>query len=59
MGTFRVPLYTMDDGVRGFPTFLKNSFIGNASQELKAGLLHASIMTRKEIEVAEAIAISG
>jgi len=59
MGTFRVPLYTMHDGVKGFPTFLKNSFIGNAFQELKAGLLHASIMSRVEIEKAESIVISG
>lgn len=58
MGTFRVPLYTMEDGVRGFPTFLKNSFIGNACQELKAGLLHSSILSKEEIEAAEAIAIS-
>ncbi|XP_034243642.1 U8 snoRNA-decapping enzyme-like [Thrips palmi] len=58
MGTFRVPLYTMHDGVRGFPTFLKNSFIGNACQELKAGLLHAAILSKEEIGAAEAVVIS-
>lgn len=58
MGTFRVPLYTMFDGVRGFPTFLRNSFVGNAYQQLKAGLLHASIMTKEEIETAEAVSQS-
>ncbi len=55
MGTFRVPLYTMSDGQRGFPTFLRNSFVGNAYQQLRIGLLKASIMSEEEIRTAEAV----
>ncbi|KAK3927760.1 U8 snoRNA-decapping enzyme [Frankliniella fusca] len=55
MGTFRVPLYTMSDGHRGFPTFLRNSFVGNAYQQLRRGLLEASIMSEEEIRAAEAV----
>lgn len=59
MGTIRVPLFTWLDGVGGFPTFLKNSFIGIAAEELKDGLMHALIMSKLEIEAAEAIAFGG
>ncbi|KAE8741162.1 hypothetical protein FOCC_FOCC013325 [Frankliniella occidentalis] len=55
MGTFRVPLYTMSDGQRGFPTFLRNSFVGNAYHQLRRGLLQSSIMSEEEIRTAEAI----
>lgn len=58
MGTFRVPLYTMSDGVRGFPTFLRNSFVGNSCRQLLTGLRHASIMSEEEIKCAQAIAKS-
>ena len=54
MGIFRVPLYTMSDGLRGFPTFLQNSFVGNAYQQLKAGLLGSEILNKEEFRAAEA-----
>ncbi|XP_003781911.1 U8 snoRNA-decapping enzyme [Otolemur garnettii] len=34
MGLVRVPLYTLRDGVGGLPTFLENSFIGAAREQL-------------------------
>lgn len=52
MGLIRVPLYTMDDGFRGFPAFLTNHFVGNAKQQLLHGLVKAGIMTQEEINKA-------
>ncbi|OXA52844.1 U8 snoRNA-decapping enzyme isoform X1 [Folsomia candida] len=43
MGHIRVPLYTMDDGKRGYPEFLKNNFIGQAKAQLIRGLSHINI----------------
>uniref|UniRef100_A0A2K6EY25 U8 snoRNA-decapping enzyme n=1 Tax=Propithecus coquereli TaxID=379532 RepID=A0A2K6EY25_PROCO len=34
LGLVRVPLYTLRDGVGGLPTFLENSFIGAAREQL-------------------------
>lgn len=53
LGTLRVPLYTMGDGFRGFPTFLTNSFIGNARLQLLYSLKHLKILTDEEIKMAE------
>lgn len=53
LGTVRVPLYTMGDGFRGFPTFLTNSFIGNARLQLLYSLKHLNILTDEEIKMAE------
>ncbi|XP_076468899.1 U8 snoRNA-decapping enzyme-like [Babylonia areolata] len=50
MGCIRVPLYTMPDGLRGFPAFLANQFIGNARHQLLTGLSHCKIMTQEEIQ---------
>ncbi|XP_058513081.1 U8 snoRNA-decapping enzyme-like [Ochotona princeps] len=38
LGLVRVPLYTLRDGVGGLPTFLKNSFIGTAREQLQEAL---------------------
>lgn len=59
MGMFRVPLYTMSDGCRGFPTFIKHSFVGSAYAQLRRGLLHAGIMSEDEIKAAEAVSCTG
>lgn len=53
LGTVRVPLYTMGDGFRGFPTFLTNAFIGNARLQLLYALKHFNILTDEEIRTAE------
>ncbi|XP_065223969.1 U8 snoRNA-decapping enzyme-like [Planococcus citri] len=50
LGNIRVPLYTMGDGVRGFPVFLRNQFIGNARQQLLYTLEKYGIMKKDEIE---------
>uniref|UniRef100_A0A8I5YL66 U8 snoRNA-decapping enzyme n=1 Tax=Pongo abelii TaxID=9601 RepID=A0A8I5YL66_PONAB len=38
LGLVRVPLYTLRDGVGGLPTFLENSFIGSAREQLLEAL---------------------
>ncbi|XP_075820918.1 U8 snoRNA-decapping enzyme-like [Microtus pennsylvanicus] len=38
LGLVRVPLYILRDGVGGLPTFLENSFIGAAREQLLAAL---------------------
>ncbi|KAL1115065.1 hypothetical protein AAG570_007096 [Ranatra chinensis] len=52
LGTVRVPLFTMSDGYRGFPSFLRNQFIGNSRQQLLHGLVAKGIMTKEEIREA-------
>ncbi|KAK7101955.1 U8 snoRNA-decapping enzyme-like [Littorina saxatilis] len=52
MGIIRVPLFTMSDGLRGLPAFLSNQFIGNARNQLLAGLKHTQLLKREEIEKA-------
>ncbi len=52
MGNFRVPLFTLQDGFRGFPQFLTNSFAGSSREQLLIGLRKTGIMTQSEIEVA-------
>lgn len=47
-----MPLFTMSDGVRGFPAFLANKFAGNARSELLLGLLKTNILTRDEVSIA-------
>ncbi|CAL1527083.1 unnamed protein product [Lymnaea stagnalis] len=51
-GIVRVPLFTMGDGVRGFPAYLANQFAGNARSELIKGLLAAQLFSEKEMSVA-------
>nr|CAD7449427.1 unnamed protein product [Timema bartmani] len=53
LGTFRVPLYTMGDGYRGFPAFLANNFAGNSKQQLTYSLVHLGIMSAQEIDESE------
>lgn len=38
LGLVRVPLYILRDGVGGLPTFLENSFIGVAREQLLEAL---------------------
>uniref|UniRef100_A0A1B6F6U7 U8 snoRNA-decapping enzyme n=2 Tax=Cuerna arida TaxID=1464854 RepID=A0A1B6F6U7_9HEMI len=52
LGTVRVPLYTMGDGYRGFPTFLSNAFIGNSRVQLLHCLRQLEILTPEEIQLA-------
>ncbi|KER19651.1 hypothetical protein T265_11637 [Opisthorchis viverrini] len=49
MGVVRVPIYTMEEGFRGLPAFLTNSFAGNAKLQLLSGLLVSSILSWEEI----------
>ena len=51
-GVVRVPLFTMGDGIRGFPAFLANHFAGNAREELLMALSHCGILTVSEIQTA-------
>uniref|UniRef100_A0A2C9KL81 U8 snoRNA-decapping enzyme n=1 Tax=Biomphalaria glabrata TaxID=6526 RepID=A0A2C9KL81_BIOGL len=51
-GIVRVPLFTMGDGVRGFPAFLANQFAGNARAELIHGLLEAKLFSESEMGTA-------
>lgn len=39
-----MPLYTLQDGVGGFPTFLENSFIGVAREQLLEALQDLGIL---------------
>ncbi len=49
MGTIRIPLYTMGDGYRGLPVFLKHQFIGNAKEQLLYTIKMRNLMTEDEI----------
>lgn len=48
-GTLRVPLFTMEDGFRGLPAFLCNTFAGNAGDQLLIFLASTKIMTVEEL----------
>ncbi|GFS15315.1 U8 snoRNA-decapping enzyme [Elysia marginata] len=52
LGIIRVPLFTMGDGLRGFPAFLTNHFAGNARSELITGLMAAKLLTQDEMDKA-------
>lgn len=52
-GLTRVPLYTMDDGFRGFPVFLNNAFVGNSKEQLLGALSMLDIMTAEEISTVQ------
>jgi U8 snoRNA-decapping enzyme len=52
MGILRVPLYTMNDGYRGFPAFLNQNFIQCSRQQLIQGLEVKKILTKNEIDEA-------
>lgn len=51
-GIIRVPLFTMGDGLRGFPAFLANQFAGHSRCELILGLLTAKLFTENEMAIA-------
>jgi len=42
----------MDDGDRGFPTFLAGKFIGNSKQQLITTILKRKIMSPEAVEKA-------
>ncbi|XP_055467897.1 U8 snoRNA-decapping enzyme-like [Psammomys obesus] len=44
-GLVRVPLYILQDGMGGLPTFLENSFIGTSRQQLLDALQDLRILT--------------
>ena len=50
LGIVRCPLYVMRDKRGGFPSFLRNNFVGNTKDQLLIGLEHAEILTQEEIE---------
>lgn len=50
LGIVRYPLYVMRDKRGGFPSFLRNNFVGNTKDQLLIGLEHAEILTQEEIE---------
>jgi len=56
MGILRVPLYTREDGLSGFPTFLTNQFAGCSYLQLLASLKKTKLLSAEEIEAAEKIA---
>ncbi|RUS75034.1 hypothetical protein EGW08_017215 [Elysia chlorotica] len=49
LGIIRVPLFTMGDGLRGFPAFLTNNFAGNARSQLITGLVAAKLFTQEDM----------
>lgn len=49
LGNFRVPLFVMGDAFRGFPSFLKNHFIGNAKLQLIESLINLKLLNEEKI----------
>ncbi|KAG1668345.1 U8 snoRNA-decapping enzyme [Nymphon striatum] len=49
MGNVRVPLYCMEDGKSGFPTFLRNEFVATARYQLILALKHLKILGEEEL----------
>jgi len=48
----RVPLHTMQDGVRGLPVFLAGKFVGNSKKQLIAAIIQRKIMSAEAMELA-------
>lgn len=44
LGLVRVPLYILRDGVGGLPTFVENTFIGDAREQLLDALQDLELM---------------
>ncbi|XP_020904194.1 U8 snoRNA-decapping enzyme [Exaiptasia diaphana] len=57
LGIVRCPVYTLTDKEGGFPSFLRNNFVGNAREQLLIGIAKENLLTSQEIH--EAIAKSG
>ena len=49
LGMVQVPLYTMGDAYRGFPSFLNNNFVGNAKYQLVETLVNLKILTKEYV----------
>ncbi|ODM95582.1 U8 snoRNA-decapping enzyme [Orchesella cincta] len=56
VGLSLVPLYTMKDGIRGLPTFLTNSFAGNAVEQLLRCILKQGFLSEVEVRKATEVA---
>lgn len=52
MGIMRVPLFILDDGMRGFPVFLANQFAGFAKEQLLETLKQRHIIPAEHMEMA-------
>ncbi|XP_055339629.1 U8 snoRNA-decapping enzyme-like isoform X2 [Paramacrobiotus metropolitanus] len=48
LGVLRIPLYTMHDGLNGFPAFLQNQFAGTSVLQVMVGLVTQDIVTEEE-----------
>ena len=49
LGTFRIPLYIMGDAFRGFPSFLRNHFIGNSKRQLIESLIYLKFFSEEQM----------
>ena len=58
-GNVRVPLFTMQDGYRGFPAFLKNNFVGTSLCQLIVFLITNDIISKEEFKTAITTSVSG
>ncbi|XP_015263936.1 PREDICTED: U8 snoRNA-decapping enzyme-like [Gekko japonicus] len=56
MGLVRVPLYTLRDGVGGLPTFLSNTFISCARDQLVHALETFELVPREQLQKALTVA---
>ncbi|CAL8117459.1 unnamed protein product [Orchesella dallaii] len=56
VGLSLVPLFTLNDGRRGLPTFLTNSFAGNAVEQLLKSILTEGILSEEEVKKAYQVA---
>ncbi|CAM4619515.1 unnamed protein product [Lepidochelys kempii] len=59
LGLVRVPLYTLRDGVGGLPTFLSNSFVASARQQLLQALGALGLVPEAELRRADAVSRKG
>lgn len=50
MGTLRVPLYVMKEGMRGLPVFLTNRFAGNAKYQLIEAIRRRQVIPEADLD---------
>ena len=51
-GLIRVPLFTMEDGKRGFPLYLANKFAGNAKDQMISTLRQRKVVPDDHLDKA-------
>lgn len=51
LGVLRIPLYTMQDGHNGLPSFLQNQFAGTSILQVVLGLVTQNIVTEDEVNI--------